>query len=155
MAQTLYWYDLETSGTEPRWDRIVQFGGFRTDMDLNPIGEPQTFYCKPAQDLLPNPEACLVTGITPQYALEHGLTEVDFMVRVHDLFSRPGHDFRVIDGLITNFHLPRSTLIMLVAALVGRRRIGQRIPIPEFEVAPVSLLAEIDSGGEQAWHGFR
>ena len=39
MAQTLYWYDLETSGTEPRWDRIVQLGGFRTDMDLNPIGD--------------------------------------------------------------------------------------------------------------------
>ena len=87
MSNTILWHDYETSGTDPRRDRPLQFAAIRTDEDLNPIGEPQTFYCKPAKDLLPNPEACLVTGITPQYALEHGLTEVDFMARVHDLFS--------------------------------------------------------------------
>ena len=40
-----------------------------------------------------------------------------------DLFVRPGHRFRAADGLMTNFHLPRSTLMMLVAALMGRERI--------------------------------
>ena len=40
-----------------------------------------------------------------------------------DLFIRPPYEMRVIDGLITNFHLPRSSLLMLVASLVGRQRL--------------------------------
>jgi len=42
---------------------------------------------------------------------------------VSELFVRPGYEFRVVDGLVTNFHLPRSTLVMLVAALAGRERL--------------------------------
>lgn len=40
-----------------------------------------------------------------------------------DIFIRPGHRFRVVDGLMTNFHLPKSTLMMLVSALMGVERI--------------------------------
>lgn len=40
-----------------------------------------------------------------------------------DIFIYPGYQYRVIDGIITNFHLPESTLIMMIAALVGRARI--------------------------------
>ena len=39
-----------------------------------------------------------------------------------DLFITPGFEFKVVDGLVTNFHLPKSTLLMLVSALVGTDR---------------------------------
>ncbi|MEL7680760.1 tRNA preQ1(34) S-adenosylmethionine ribosyltransferase-isomerase QueA [Citromicrobium bathyomarinum] len=39
-----------------------------------------------------------------------------------DIFITPGYEFRAVDGLMTNFHLPKSTLMMLVSALMGRER---------------------------------
>lgn len=43
--------------------------------------------------------------------------------RETDIFIRPGYTFRVLDGLITNFHLPKSTLLMLLAAFIGREKV--------------------------------
>lgn len=87
---TMLWYDYETTGTDPVRDRPAQFAALRTDMDLRPIGEPATLYCAPAPDVLPHPEACLITGITPQDAAQGGVAEAEFAGRVHELLAEPG-----------------------------------------------------------------
>ncbi len=79
MTQTLYWHDYETWGVNPAIDRPAQFAGLRTDEALNIIGDPLVIYCRPPDDILPNPEACLVTGIAPQHAEAEGLCEAEFM----------------------------------------------------------------------------
>lgn len=87
---TLYWHDYETWGEVPALDKPSQFAGIRTDEDLNILGEPLMIYCKPAADLLPKPEACLITGLVPQVAIEHGLPEYEFIAAIHAELSRPG-----------------------------------------------------------------
>ena len=72
---TFYWYDLETFGTNTRYDRIAQFAGIRTDEHLNPVADPDMFYCQPVNDYLPDPGSCLVTGITPQLCVDKGLPD--------------------------------------------------------------------------------
>jgi len=88
--ETFYWHDYETTGIDPARDRPLQFAGLRSDLDLNPVGEPLTLYCRPADDLLPAPEACLITGITPQLARERGVCEAEFIARIHAELARPG-----------------------------------------------------------------
>ncbi len=87
-VRTLYWYDFETFGSDPRRDRAAQFAGQRTDENLNVIEDPLLLYCKPADDFFPSPQACLITGITPQEALARGVNEADFIRRIHAEFSR-------------------------------------------------------------------
>lgn len=87
---TLYWHDYETWGTDPRRSRASQFAGVRTDEDLNIIGEPLMLYCAPADDLLPEPEACLITGITPQKAQQEGVCEAEFIRRIEAELGRAG-----------------------------------------------------------------
>jgi exodeoxyribonuclease-1 len=57
---------------------------------LNEIGAPLMIYCQPANDYLPNPQACLITGITPQECLQKGLPEVAFAQRIEAAFAVPG-----------------------------------------------------------------
>lgn len=64
----------------------------------------------------------IAVGTTTVRALE-SLPELEPGPKSTDLFIRPGHRFRWVDQLITNFHLPKSTLVVLVSALAGREPI--------------------------------
>jgi exodeoxyribonuclease-1 len=64
--------------------------GIRTDVDLNEIDESVNLYCQPSDDILPHPAACAITGITPGRLAEQGLSEADFMTRVHAQLATPG-----------------------------------------------------------------
>ncbi|CAA6804985.1 MAG: Exodeoxyribonuclease I (EC [uncultured Thiotrichaceae bacterium] len=86
---TFLWHDYETWGINPRRDRASQFAGIRTNLDLEEIGEPMNLYCKPSDDYLPHPQACLITRITPQKAQAQGLSEFDFYRTINDAFMQP------------------------------------------------------------------
>ncbi|MFC2317129.1 MAG: exodeoxyribonuclease I [Candidatus Saccharimonas sp.] len=89
MAQTFFFYDLETSGLNAREDRIMQFAGRRTSMDLTPIGEPYNMLVALSDDTLPNPDALMVTGITPQKTVDEGYSEVQFARILNDEIFTP------------------------------------------------------------------
>lgn len=86
---TLYFYDLETSGFDPRSARIMQFAGQRTTVDLQPVGEPHNFLINQTQDILPSPEAVMITGITPQQTWVDGISEPDFLDIFHKEVATP------------------------------------------------------------------
>ena len=87
---TFLWHDYETFGAVPRRDRPAQFAAIRTDADLNELGDPIMLYCQPAPDFLPDPNACLITGITPQRCLQQGVPEHAFAAQIAQAFSLPG-----------------------------------------------------------------
>ncbi len=89
MSQTFFFYDLETSGLDPRSDRIMQFAGIRTTLELEPIGEPYNILVKLNDDTLPSPDALLVTGITPQQTQADGYTEAEFAKLLMDEVFTP------------------------------------------------------------------
>ncbi len=90
MTHTFLWHDYETFGANTRSTRPAQFAAIRTDAALNPMGEPIMFYCQPANDFLPEPEACLITGITPQACLAKGIPEPQFAAQIEQALAWPG-----------------------------------------------------------------
>ena len=117
MPESFLFYDLETFGTDPRTSRIAQFAAIRTDTDLVQVEDPVDVLVRPADDLLPSPGATLVTGITPQHAVAHGIAEADAFARIFEEMSRPGtctlgynslrfDDEFVRHGLFRNFFDP-------------------------------------------------
>ncbi|RJX33698.1 MAG: exodeoxyribonuclease I [Oxalobacter sp.] len=112
---TFLWHDYETFGANPRRDRPAQFAAIRTDADLNEIGEPLVLYCKPTPDTLPEPQACLITGITPQECLEKGLPEYRFAAEIERAFSQPntigvGYNSIRFDDEVTRFLFWRNLI---------------------------------------------
>jgi len=86
---SFFWFDFETFGVNPVKDKPSQFAGIRTDLNFNIIDDPVNIYCKPSNDFIPHPDACLITGITPQLASEKGLCERDFFKQIHLELAEP------------------------------------------------------------------
>lgn len=113
MAFSFYWHDYETFGANPSEDWPCQFAGVRTDADLNIIGQPLVEYCRPPADYIPKPQACLVTGITPQLARDKGLPEPEFIKRIHHELAQAGtcgvgYNSIRFDDEITRYSLYRN-----------------------------------------------
>lgn len=113
MTASIFWYDYETTGIDPRRDRPLQVAGIRTDEALNEIGESLNLYCHPSDDILPHPVACLVTGITPERLQSRGLTEAEFMTRLHGELAQPGtcvagYNSLRFDDEVTRYSLYRN-----------------------------------------------
>ena len=91
-TESIYWHDYETFGVSSQLDFPAQFAGLRTNLALEilPDSSASSFYCRPPADYLPEPVACLITGITPQFALQNGLAEPEFAKRVHAEFAQHG-----------------------------------------------------------------
>ncbi len=157
---TFFWHDYETTGTDPRRDRPSQFAGIRTTLELEIVAEPVMFYCQPAPDVLPHPQACLITGITPQHALRDGVIEAEFASRVLEQLGAPGtcgvgyNSLRFDDEitrnlLYRNFHDPyerewkqqnsRWDLIDLVRMCYALRPHGINWPLREDGMASFRL----------------
>lgn len=86
-ADSLFWYDLETTGRDPARDRILQFAGQRTDLSLRPVGEPVNLLCKPPRDALPDPEAIALTGISVEQCEADGLNEFEFTHQISEVLG--------------------------------------------------------------------
>ena len=163
MANSFYWYDLETSGLSPKWDRIVQFAGCRTDAELNLLDDEYITYVSLPDDVLPNPNATLVSGITPSILESQGIREIDALRVISRSMSEPGtcvvgyNNLRFDDEFIRysfyrNFLDPYSRewkngnsrwdLLDLVRATGALRRDGINWPQDE-EGLPVYKLEEL------------
>lgn len=110
---SIYWHDYETWGANPQKDSPCQFAGIRTDLNLNIISEPLMIYSQIANDCLPVPQACLITGITPQRSIREGIPEKDFIAKILEQFSKAdtcvaGFNNIRFDDEITRYTLYRN-----------------------------------------------
>lgn len=110
---SILWYDFETWGANPKKDHPCQFAAIRTDYDLNEIAASLNWYCQIPNDYLPHPQACLITGITPQQSLRDGLLSCEFANKVLTAMSEPntcsaGYNSIRFDDEVTRFMAYRN-----------------------------------------------
>jgi exodeoxyribonuclease I len=86
--RSLLWYDLETYGAHPPSDRIAQLALWRTDEALQPIAEPVRVNVRAPWYYLPDAEACLVTGLSPQRCSD-GIDERELAVLLDAELGQP------------------------------------------------------------------
>lgn len=158
--QTFFFYDLETSGLNPKSDRIMQFAGIRTDLNFNQIGDPVNLLVKMTDDTLPSPDAIEVTKITPQSTQLDGLSEPEFVSYVQKEIFTPGtiatgyNSIRFDDEFMRytfyrNFFDPytwewqdgrsRWDLLDIVRMTRALRPEGVNWPVTELPTTPVEL----------------
>lgn len=166
---TFFWHDYETWGVNPHQDRAAQFAGIRTDAELNIVGKPLMIYAKPTLDYLPDPGACLITGIVPQEALEKGMPEAEFIGRIQQEMAHPntctvGYNSIRFDDEVTrqtlfrNFYDPyarewqngnsRWDLIDVVRLCHALRPEGVNWPTREDGVTPSFRLEALTAANE-------
>jgi exodeoxyribonuclease-1 len=110
---SIYWHDYETWGVNPQKDYPCQFAGVRTDLELNIIDKPLMLYSQIPNDYIPQPQACLITGITPQLTLRDGVNEATFIKKIHAQFSQAntcvaGYNSIRFDDEVTRYTLYRN-----------------------------------------------
>lgn len=110
MTASIFWYDFETTGIQAHIDRAIQVAGIRTNEQLEEIGEPLNLYCKLSDDILPHPISSLVTGIMPQTLQEQGLTEIEFIERLHEQLIVPQTCTAGFNNLRFDDEMTRATL---------------------------------------------
>ncbi len=71
----------------------MQFAGQRTDMNLKPLAEPDNILIRLSDDILPEPDAILITGITPQKTRADGISEAEFLRYFHESIAAPNTIF--------------------------------------------------------------
>ena len=168
---SIFWYDLETTGIRSKWDRVVQFAGIRTTEDLKESEETVCTYVRLSDEILPDPNACLVTGLAPQQINQEGISEPLALSHINRIFSVQGtcvagfNNLRFDDefirfGFYRNFIDPygrewrnqnsRWDLIDLVRATAALRPEG--ISWPEQDNLPSFKLEHLSSANELA-HG--
>lgn len=89
-TNSFLWFDLETFGLAPRRDRPAQFAAIRTNAELEEVGSPINLLCQPTLELVPAPDACRITGLTPQHCAANGLPEPAFARAILESMQQPG-----------------------------------------------------------------